>query len=84
MLGLTLVTGMVDAISVLTLDKVFLSNMTGNTAFIGFALVGAADVNLLRLLPAIAGLLLGARHAGTVDYRLRRPRHVHLRYITST
>lgn len=84
MLSLTFVTGMVDAISVLTLDKVFVSNMTGNTVFIGFALAGAADFNLLRLLPAIAGFLLGAWLAGSVDYRLQRPRHVLLRYVTAT
>src|SRR5919112_538608 len=83
LLILTFVTGMVDASSVLALSKVFISNMTGNTVFIGFALAGVPEFELRHLIPAIGGFLLGAWFAGIADYRLRRPRHVLLRSVTS-
>ena len=41
LLTLTVVTGLVDAVSILALGRVFVANMTGNVVFIGFALVGA-------------------------------------------
>lgn len=34
------VTGLVDSVSILSLGRVFVANMTGNVAFIGFALAG--------------------------------------------
>jgi Protein of unknown function (DUF1275) len=41
LLVLTVVTGVVDAISILALGRVFVANMTGNVVFAGFAIVGA-------------------------------------------
>ena len=41
LVSMTLVTGLVDAFSYLTLGHVFVANMTGNVVFIGFALAGA-------------------------------------------
>jgi uncharacterized membrane protein YoaK (UPF0700 family) len=38
LLGLTFVTGIIDAVSVLSLGHVFVANMTGNVVFLGFAL----------------------------------------------
>ena len=38
---LTVVTGLVDAVSYLALGHVFVANMTGNVVFLGFALAGA-------------------------------------------
>ena len=37
---LTVTTGLVDAVSVLGLGRVFTANMTGNVVFLGFAVVG--------------------------------------------
>jgi len=37
---LTAVTGLVDAVSVIGLGRVFVANMTGNVAFPAFALAG--------------------------------------------
>jgi hypothetical protein len=37
LVALTLVTGVVDAVSILQLGRVFVANMTGNVVFIGFA-----------------------------------------------
>ena len=41
LLALTVVTGLVDAASVLGLGRVFTANMTGNVVFLGFAVAGA-------------------------------------------
>lgn len=41
LLGLTAVTGVVDAISILALGRVFVANMTGNIVFIGLAIAHA-------------------------------------------
>jgi uncharacterized membrane protein YoaK (UPF0700 family) len=37
---MTVVTGLVDALSYLALGHVFVGNMTGNVVFLGFALAG--------------------------------------------
>jgi len=41
LLTLTAVTSVVDAVSILSLGRVFVANMTGNVLFSAFALVGA-------------------------------------------
>ncbi|GAA4955443.1 hypothetical protein GCM10023238_22610 [Streptomyces heliomycini] len=41
MLVLTVVTGLIDAVSYMALGRVFVANMTGNVVFLGFALAGA-------------------------------------------
>ena len=61
LLGLTVVTGIVDAVSILSLGCVFVANMTGN---IGFALARAPGFSLSASLSALAGFLLGALLAG--------------------
>ena len=66
---LTAVTGVVDAVSILSLGRVFVANMTGNVVFIGFALVGAPGFSLSASLFALAGFLVGAALAGTLITR---------------
>ncbi|ODU02779.1 MAG: hypothetical protein ABS81_16475 [Pseudonocardia sp. SCN 72-86] len=41
LLVLTVVSGLIDAISILALGHVFVANMTGNVVFVGFAIAGA-------------------------------------------
>ena len=57
---LTVVTGVVDAVSILALGRVFVANMTGNVVFAAFALVGAPGFSLSASLFALAGFLVGA------------------------
>lgn len=57
---LTASTGMIDAVSYLALDRVFTGNMTGNVLFIGFGLVGVADIPLLNNAVALLAFVLGA------------------------
>ena len=66
LLGLTIVTGVVDAVSILALGRVFVANMTGNVVFVGFAIAGAPGFSLGASLSALAGFLIGAFAGGRV------------------
>jgi uncharacterized membrane protein YoaK (UPF0700 family) len=64
LLVLTVVTGLVDAVSILSLGRVFVANMTGNVVFVGFALARAPGFSLMASISALAGFIVGARVAG--------------------
>lgn len=68
LLGITFVTGLVDAVSVLALGRVFTANMTGNVVFLGFAAAGVPGLSLahssLALLAFLLGSVIGGRIAG--------------------
>src|SRR5207244_13159687 len=64
MLLLTVLTGVVDAVSILSLGRVFVANMTGNVVFIGFGLAGASGFSLSPSLSALGGFLVGGRRGG--------------------
>jgi uncharacterized membrane protein YoaK (UPF0700 family) len=70
MLVLTVLTGVVDAVSILSLGRVFVANMTGNVVFVGFALAGASGFSLSASLSALAGFLVGAAVGGIAVERL--------------
>ena len=72
LIGLTVITGMVDALSILALGRVFVANMTGNVVFIGFAIGGAEEFSLLGSLLALLGFALGAAAGGVVIARIGR------------
>lgn len=67
---LTVVTGLVDAISVLGLGRVFTANMTGNVVFLGFAVAGAQDFSIPRCVVALAGFFAGAALGGRLGLAL--------------
>ncbi|MEU7021582.1 DUF1275 family protein [Streptomyces sp. NPDC046203] len=64
LLTLTVVTGLVDAVSYLALGQVFVANMTGNVVFLGFALAHAPGLSLLASVVALAAFLAGAFGGG--------------------
>jgi len=64
LLLLSVTTGLVDAISVLGLGKVFTANMTGNIVFLGFAAVGTRGYQVPPYLVAIGFFVIGALIAG--------------------
>jgi uncharacterized membrane protein YoaK (UPF0700 family) len=70
LLVLTVVTGVVDAVSILSLGRVFVANMTGNVVFVGFALAGAPGFSLSASASALAGFLIGAAIGGALAGRL--------------
>lgn len=69
LLLLSVTTGLVDAISVLGLGKVFTANMTGNIVFLGFAASGAPGFRVAPYIVAIASFMAGALVAGRVGKR---------------
>jgi len=66
LLLLSVTTGLVDAISVLGLGKVFTANMTGNVVFLGFAAVGTPGFRVAPYCVALAAFLTGALVAGRI------------------
>jgi uncharacterized membrane protein YoaK (UPF0700 family) len=84
LLILTLITGLVDAVSILALGRVFVANMTGNIVFAGFAITGAPGFSLSASLFALAGFLAGAAVGGAMTTRAGHDRALHLRAATVT
>src|SRR5438067_11375921 len=70
---LTFVTGIVDAVSVLGLGRVFTANMTGNVVFLGFAAAGVSEFSIARSLTALAAFLAGAVLGGRLGSRMAEP-----------
>jgi uncharacterized membrane protein YoaK (UPF0700 family) len=66
MMLLTLVTGVVDAASVLGLEHVFTANMTGNVVFLGFALAGHGMTSVTASLVAFGSFAAGALAGGRI------------------
>jgi uncharacterized membrane protein YoaK (UPF0700 family) len=67
--GLTLVSGLIDAVSFLRLGHVFVANMTGNVVLLGFGIGGAKDISIVGSLIAIAFFMLGALIGGRLSRR---------------
>ena len=66
LLGMTAVTGLVDAVSFLSLGHVFTANMTGNIVLLAFASTGVPQVSLARSITALLGFLGGAVVGGRI------------------
>jgi uncharacterized membrane protein YoaK (UPF0700 family) len=64
LVGLTIVTGLVDAFSYLSLGHVFVANMTGNVVFLGFGLADVGGISLEASFVAILAFALGAAAGG--------------------
>jgi len=73
LLVLTFVTGIVDAVSVLGLGRVFTANMTGNVVFLGFAAAGVSEFSIARSLTALAAFLAGGVLGGRLGSRMAEP-----------
>src|SRR5438309_11624034 len=60
---MTVLVGVVDAVSILSLGRVFVANTTGNVVFVGFALAGAPGFSISASLVAVGGFSLGTIRA---------------------
>lgn len=60
LIGLTVVSGLVDAVSFLGLGHIFTANMTGNVVFLGFAAGGAPGVSAARSIAALCAFAGGS------------------------
>jgi uncharacterized membrane protein YoaK (UPF0700 family) len=68
LLAMTVVTGIVDAVSFLALGRVFTANMTGNLVLIGFAFAGTPGISISRSAVALIGFLSGAILGGRMAF----------------
>src|ERR1051325_4533916 len=66
LLGMTFVTGLVDAVSFLSLGHIFTANMTGNVVLLGVATAGVPEVSVARSLTALPAFLAGAAAGGRI------------------
>ncbi len=74
-LGLTMATGLIDAVSYLQLGHTFVANMTGNIVFLGFAVVPGSGFRFgppVALVTFVLGTVAGGRAARLLDGRPRR------------
>lgn len=80
LLVFTLVTGLIDSLSYLTLGHVFVANMTGNVLFLGISIGGAGEFSATGSLTGLAAFVVGGlvggriastshRHRGRLVYR---------------
>jgi uncharacterized membrane protein YoaK (UPF0700 family) len=83
LLLLTTATGVIDAVSILGLGRVFVANMTGNIVFVGFALAGAPGFSLSGSVAALIGFLVGAAAGGGLVARFGDHRGYLLRNVTA-
>ncbi|HXP19290.1 MAG TPA: YoaK family protein [Streptosporangiaceae bacterium] len=67
---LTLISGLVDAVSYLGLGRVFTANMTGNVVVLGFAAAGAPGFSVSASLTSLGVFLVGAVVAGRAVRRI--------------
>lgn len=64
LLALTVVSGLIDAVSYLGLGRVFTANMTGNVVVLGFAAAGAPGFSASHSATSLVCFLLGAVAGG--------------------
>ncbi|WP_202517916.1 YoaK family protein [Streptomyces sp. SID685] len=69
LITLTVVSGLIDAVSYLGLGRVFTANMTGNVVVLGFAAAGAPGFSVPRTATSLCYFLLGAVAGGRVATR---------------
>lgn len=72
LLALTVVSGIIDAVSFLALGHVFTANMTGNVAVLGFAAAGSSEFSAGRALASLGAFLVGSAAGGWAEQRLAR------------
>ncbi|MGW1755308.1 YoaK family protein [Streptomyces mirabilis] len=69
LLSLTVVSGLIDAVSYLGLGHVFTANMTGNVVVLGFAAAGAPGFSIPHTSTSLACFLVGAAVGGRIAGR---------------
>src|SRR6267143_1346780 len=80
LLALTVVTGIVDAVSYLAFGHVFTANMTGNVVFLGFAMAHVPGLSIARSAAALGAFAIGA----TMGIRNATVRKLSERDLTTT
>lgn len=69
LIALTFTTGLIDAVSFISLGHVFTANMTGNIVFLGFAVGGATELSAARSGASLLAFMAGALIGGVINVR---------------
>jgi len=69
LIALTFTTGLIDAVSFLSLGHVFTANMTGNIVLLGFAVGGATGLSAARSGASLLAFMAGALFGGMINVR---------------
>ena len=69
LLGMTVVTGLVDALSYISLGRVFTANMTGNVVILAFSMARVPGLSIARSSTALLAFLVGAIVGGRIMSR---------------
>jgi len=69
LIALTFTTGIIDAVSFISLGHVFTANMTGNIVLLGFAVGGATGVSAARSVASLLAFMAGALFGGMINVR---------------
>ena len=67
--ALTFSTGLIDAVSFISLGHVFTANMTGNIVLLGFAVGGATGLSAARSGASLLAFMAGALFGGMINVR---------------
>lgn len=68
LIALTVVSGVIDAVSYLGLGHVFTANMTGNVVVLGFAAAGSTQFSATHALLSLGTFLVGSSVGGRVGH----------------
>jgi uncharacterized membrane protein YoaK (UPF0700 family) len=82
LVGMTVLTGLVDSFSYLLLGHVFVANMTGNVVFLGFAVAGASGFSIGSSLVALVSFGFGSVIGGRIAARFGHHRGHHVAAAT--
>jgi uncharacterized membrane protein YoaK (UPF0700 family) len=69
LIALTFSTGLIDAVSFISLGHVFTANMTGNIVLLGFALGGVTGLSAARSGASLLAFMAGALFGGVINVR---------------
>lgn len=69
LIALTFSTGLIDAVSFISLGRVFTANMTGNIVLLGFAVGGATGLSAARSAASLLAFMAGALCGGMINVR---------------
>ena len=75
-LGMSVVTGLVDAVSFLALGRIFTANMTGNIVLLAFATARVPGLSMTLSLAALVWFLIGAVLGGRIMARASHESHL--------
>ncbi|MGI6869526.1 DUF1275 family protein [Amycolatopsis sp. 3B14] len=71
--SLTVLSGLIDAVSFLALGRVFTANMTGNLVFLGFAAAGEPGFDVAAAGTALVAFVAGAAGAARLASSIAAP-----------